>query len=108
MSPVDSQHQAMRGGVSVGVNSEHRLMWLLFARLVLSSVSLGVAIGLDALGRSLGPEARQGLTFYVPRSEGYRLSFDGESHDNFRINPPDEAGRLSLSIPWRRLEFPDL
>ena len=58
--------------------------------------------------KPISPEARQGLTFYVPHSYAYRLSFDGESHDNFRINPPDAAGRLSISIPWRRLEFPNL
>jgi len=47
------------------MDRQRRLMWLLFVRLVLSGVSLGVAIGLDALGRSLPPEARQGLYWTV-------------------------------------------
>jgi two-component system sensor histidine kinase PilS (NtrC family) len=45
--------------------SERRLTWLLFARLVLSAVSLVIAIGLDALGRELSDEARLGLYWTV-------------------------------------------
>jgi two-component system sensor histidine kinase PilS (NtrC family) len=45
--------------------SERRLTWLLFARLVLSGVSLAIAIGLDALGRELSDDARQGLYWTV-------------------------------------------
>lgn len=40
---------------------EQRLIGLMFARLVLSLVIFGVAFGMDALGRSLAPEAVQGL-----------------------------------------------
>jgi two-component system sensor histidine kinase PilS (NtrC family) len=45
--------------------SERRLTWLLFARLLLSAVSLVIAIGLDALGRELSDEARLGLYWTV-------------------------------------------
>ncbi len=44
---------------------EQRLVWLMFARLVLAVVSFGIAIGLDALGRSLSLEAKEGLYWTV-------------------------------------------
>jgi len=45
--------------------SERRLVWLLFARLVLCGVSLLLALGIDGLGRELSEEARRGLYFSV-------------------------------------------
>ena len=65
MSPIDSVTHAAMGGVGVGLDRQRRLLWLLFVRLVISGVSLGVAIGLDALGRNLPQGARQGLYWTV-------------------------------------------
>jgi two-component system sensor histidine kinase PilS (NtrC family) len=65
VSPTASEIQATDGAVAVGMDRQRRLMWLLFARLAISGLSLGVAIGLEALGRSLPPEARQGLYWTV-------------------------------------------
>jgi two-component system sensor histidine kinase PilS (NtrC family) len=65
VSAIDSETQAAQGAVAVGMDRQRRLMWLLFARLVISGVSLGVAIGLEALGRRLPPDALQGLYWTV-------------------------------------------
>ena len=45
--------------------SEQRLVRLLFARLGLTVLSFGIAIGLDGLGRDFPPSARQGLYLTV-------------------------------------------
>jgi len=45
--------------------AEQRLSWLMFARVALALSSLAIAMGLDALGRSLGPVAREGIYWTV-------------------------------------------
>jgi len=49
----------------VDAGSERSLAWLLFGRLVLALLSLGIAMGLDALGREISAEARRGLYWTV-------------------------------------------
>jgi hypothetical protein len=49
-----------------------------------------------------------GLTVYVPDPARTRLIVDGRERSDARANPPDHTGRPSLSLPWPRLEFPDL
>ena len=55
----------------------------------------------------LTPHRLEGVTFYVPSGGRVRVLCDGaDISDWFVRNPPDAAGRASVSIPWRRLEFP--
>ncbi len=49
-----------------------------------------------------------GLTFYVPDPEVTNLTIDGQEVPNIRRNPPDHTGRRSVSLPWPRLEFPQI
>jgi two-component system sensor histidine kinase PilS (NtrC family) len=53
------------GGPTLDARVEQRLLWLMFARLALSLVSFLLAVGLDVLGRSLEPAAREGLYWTV-------------------------------------------
>lgn len=53
------------GARALDARAEQRLLWLMFARLALLLVSFVIAVGLDALGRSLEPEAREGLYWTV-------------------------------------------
>ena len=50
----------------------------------------------------------EGLTVYLPRNEAARLRVNGRLVADARRNEPDLTGRSSLSVPWRRLEFPRL
>ncbi len=54
------------------------------------------------------PADLDGLTFYVPDSQPVRVEMDGAQVPNLRHNPPDYTGRPSVSIPWPKLEFPQL
>ena len=54
----------------------------------------------------LRPADLEGLTFYVPDAARVRMSVDGREVADLRGNPPDHTGRPSVSLPWRRLEFP--
>jgi hypothetical protein len=47
-----------------------------------------------------------GLTVYADDPLRTRLAVDGREVEAVRHNPPDHTGRPSLSVPWRRLEFP--
>jgi hypothetical protein len=46
-----------------------------------------------------------GLTFYCAEPERTEIWF-GDKKVETALNPPDESGRASVSIPWPRLEFP--
>src|SRR5205085_1968903 len=48
----------------------------------------------------------QGLTFYVPDPETVQIHLTGVGCLRSVINPPDETGRASVSLPWSPLEFP--
>ncbi|HEX4913185.1 MAG TPA: hypothetical protein VFV51_04465 [Vicinamibacterales bacterium] len=49
-----------------------------------------------------------GLTIYVDRPESTRVRVSGRECTELRRNPPDHTGRPSVSIPWTRLEFPQV
>jgi len=72
--------QAVDGGLSIAVQAP----WL-------------GAKAVDALG---------GLTFDVPDASRTRLTANGLEVTGLRRFGPDGGGRSSVSIPWRRLEFP--
>ncbi|MCC7293383.1 MAG: hypothetical protein IT449_15090 [Phycisphaerales bacterium] len=67
-------------------------------------------------GPRLAPADWQGLTVYLDastaqagelRSEKALLCrVNGNDVPQARLHPPDETGRVSVSIPWQRLEFP--
>jgi len=48
-----------------------------------------------------------GLTFYVPDAPRYEVRLGGARLQDVRLNPPDHTGRRSVTVPMRRLEFPD-
>lgn len=49
-----------------------------------------------------------GLTFNVENTPNIRVRVDGKETRAIQRNPADWTGRESISIPWRRLEFPTL
>jgi hypothetical protein len=51
-------------------------------------------------------EDLDGLTLYVGDPARARLVIGGTPRGDAQINAPDHTGRPSLSLPWRRLEFP--
>jgi hypothetical protein len=55
---------------------------------------------------ALGPADLEGLTYYVPDPARVRVCLDGREVAGVHRNPPDHTGRPSVSLPWRRLEFP--
>jgi len=53
------------------------------------------------------PSDLQGLTIHVPNADEVRLTVNGrEMTGLLHKNPADSTGRLSVSLPWQRLEFP--
>ena len=59
------------------------------------------------------PRARRaapldGLTFYVDTNQPWSLAVDEVAAENLTVNPPDHTGRTSISVPWPRLNFPEL
>lgn len=48
-----------------------------------------------------------GLTFDVPDPEATSVAIDGQEFLDLQRNAPDHTGRLSVSLPWTRLQFPD-
>ena len=46
-----------------------------------------------------------GLTFYIDVLKPHKIIFKGKSYKTI-LNPPDQTGRLSISIPWQKLEYP--
>ena len=53
-------------------------------------------------------EAFDGLSLYVPPEGQVRVFLDGREVSGLRRNPPDHAGRASVSLEWPRLRFPCL
>jgi len=49
-----------------------------------------------------------GLTFYVPDPQRVSIAIDGKRIENLRRNASDYTGRPSVSIPWPKLEFPEI
>ena len=49
-----------------------------------------------------------GLTFNVPDPTANCVTIDGHAVEILQINPLDHLGRPSVSLPWPRLEFPQM
>lgn len=47
-----------------------------------------------------------GLTFYVPESATVHMTIDERKVVDIQMNPRDETGQVSVSLPWRCLNFP--
>lgn len=65
----------------------------------------GLRIDVDSRAGSL---CLHGLTFHVPAGRPVRVTVDGEEFTAIQHNPRDTAGLPSVSLPWPRLEWPDL
>lgn len=61
-----------------------------------------------AHGSGLDHDELAGLTFCVPAGMKAELWIDGQPSPAARNNPVDTSGQASVSLPWSRLEFPDL
>ena len=48
-----------------------------------------------------------GLTFYINNAKQYKIIFKNKSCKTI-LNPPDETGEKSISIPWETLEYPEV
>ncbi len=49
-----------------------------------------------------------GLTFYVSDPDDVRVNVDGRPVDRLQSNAADHTGQRSVSIPWPKMEFPQL
>ncbi len=65
-----------------------------------SFVSLGKTLELKT-------DSLQGLTFYCQNSKNISVKFN-ETEIPVIKNHPDHTGRMSVSIPWKKLEFPQM
>jgi hypothetical protein len=52
-------------------------------------------------------EELQGITFYVEDPKKTKVFLRENRLTNLLMNPPDESGRPSVSIPWKPLKFPE-
>lgn len=50
----------------------------------------------------------QGLTWYTDNPQTTNLFINGKEYQDLQQNPPDESGRASVSIPWKKLIYPDI
>jgi len=62
---------------------------------------------INALGpkQKLSESMLQGITFYCDDPQKTAIFFDGKPI-GIKKNPRDTTGRYSVTIPWRRLEYP--
>jgi hypothetical protein len=78
-----------------------------------SALKRGVSFEVAAAGGALVIEVTvppgldtDGLTFYVDDPERTEVRIGGQQVAGLLRNPKDHTGRASVSLPWRRLEFP--
>ena len=48
-----------------------------------------------------------GLTFYIDVLKPHKIIFKGKLYKTI-LNPPDQTGKQSISIPWQKLEYPEV
>ena len=48
-----------------------------------------------------------GLTFYINISKPHKIIFKNKVCRTI-LNPPDYTGKHSISIPWQKLEYPEV
>ena len=70
--------------------------------------SVQVDLQLPSNGHQLRPGDLDGMTVYVPDASRTRLFVEGREITALQRNPADETGRPSVTIPWTRLEFPQV
>jgi hypothetical protein len=71
------------------------------------AVDGGLRIDVQAPGLGAkAADALAGLSFDVPDASRTRLTLNGREVTDLRRFGPDGGGRSSVSLPWRRLEFP--
>lgn len=73
-----------------------------------SSLCIDLTVRAKQAERPLQDADLAGLTIYVPNPSATRVVLNGHQITPFRRNGPDETGRRSISLPWERLEFPNL
>ena len=49
-----------------------------------------------------------GLTMYLPLAKSTKISINNSEFSDFQQNPPDTSGQCSISLPWKKLEFPQM
>ena len=54
--------------------------------------------------KNLDLDHLQGLTFYINTNQQCIIKFD-DAQISTKLNPPDETGQTSISIPWRKLDY---
>ena len=54
--------------------------------------------------KNLDLDHLQGLTFYINTNQQCIIKFD-DVQISTKLNPPDETGKTSISIPWRKLDY---
>jgi hypothetical protein len=52
------------------------------------------------------PEDLDGITVYTGQPEKSDLFINGRAVRHFHRNPADPSGRKSISLPWKKLEYP--
>jgi len=70
---------------------------------------LCIALNTRAVENSIGELALAdlcGLTFYVPDTKATCMTIDGQEVTDLKRNGPDYTGRLSVSLAWPLLTFP--
>ena len=48
-----------------------------------------------------------GLTFYINILKPHKIIFKNKLYETI-LNPPDRTGKQSISIPWQKLEYPEV
>lgn len=68
---------------------------------------IDISLDIDTLGskQKLSEDMLQGMTFYCDDPHKTAIFFDGKPM-KIQRNPKDATGRFSVTIPWRKLEYP--
>jgi len=66
---------------------------------------VGGNLQIDAQSKYSGRDL-QGLTWYIPEDREVLLYINGKQIDTIK-NDPDSTGKVSISIPWSKLTFPE-
>jgi len=70
------------------------------------SRSTDISVSVPGTGNTQSNIDCSGLTFYVPGNCEVNMKINEKSISGLQYNGPDETGKGSVSIPWRRLDFP--
>jgi hypothetical protein len=73
------------------------------ARVSLSESGASLRVVVSLPGKE---DAFDGLTLYVPAGRHVQVALNDRELVGLRTNPPDHSGRTSISLEWKRLQFP--